>query len=332
MRIVFFGLKEHDKKDYFISSLPGHELVFVDQDLNEDNLPDDTNFEIISVFVQSKITAKVIDHFPSLKVIAIRATGFDNVDINYARQKGIIVSNVPTYGSHTVAEFTFGLILSLSRRLPQSIEKVKSDVEFDHEGLKGFDLYGKTIGVVGTGKIGANIIKIARGFGMIVLAFDVAPNEQLAKSFEFQYVSLEELMRDADVVTIHVPFSDSTHHLINQNNIFQMKKGSILINTSRGDVVETEALYKAISEGHLGGAGLDVIEAENKLSENLVKEEFEPATMKNLLEASFLIKSPNVIVTPHSAFYTTEAEEAIMQTTVENILGFIQGSPKNALN
>ncbi len=332
MKIGFFGLKEQEKRDYFVSSLTGHEVVFVDSDLNEENIPQDTSFDAISVFVQSKITALVIDKFPNLKMIAIRATGFDNVDLDRAKEKNIIVSNVPSYGSHTVAEFAFGLILSLSRKIPQAVEKVKSDVEFDHEGLKGFDLFGKTLGVIGTGKIGANVIKIAKGFGMNVLAYDVYPNEELSKTFEFQYVGLEQLLRESDIVTIHVPASTETHHLINKDNIFQMKKGSYLVNTARGDVLDTDALYKAVSEGHLQGAGLDVLEAETELSENIIKEEFEPSMMKNLLEASFLIKSPNVIVTPHTAFYTTEAEQAIMQTTVENIQAFINGSPKNSVS
>lgn len=332
MKIAFFGLNEQEKKDYFSNSLSGQELSFIDADLNEDNLPEHSDFEIISIFVQSKITPQVIDHFPNLKLIAIRATGFDNVDLNHAKEKNIIVANVPAYGSHTVAEFTFGLILSLSRKIPQAWEKVKEEVEFDHEGLKGFDLYGKTLGVVGTGKIGANVIKIAKGFGMIVLAYDIYPNEQLSKTFACQYVSLEQLLRESDIVTIHVPASDKTRHLLNKDNIHQMKKGSILINTARGDVVETDALYNAISEGRLNGAGLDVIEDENQLSESLTKEEFEPKVMKNLLEASYLIKSPNVIVTPHAAFYTTEAEQAIMQTTVENIQSFIAGSAKNVVN
>lgn len=332
MKIAFFGLNEQEKKDYFLNSLSGHDISFIDQDLNENSLPQESDFEIISIFIQSKVTARVLDHFPNLKVIAIRATGFDNVDLNHAKEKNIMVVNVPAYGSHTVAEFTFGLILSLSRKIPQAIERVREEVEFNHEGLKGFDLYGKTLGVIGTGKIGANVIKIAKGYGMIILAYDVYPNEQLAKTFEFQYLPLEQLLKESDIVTIHVPATPQTYHLINKDNIHAMKKGALIINTARGDVIETEALYKAISCGYLKGAGLDVLEGEANLSEDLTKDEFEPTIMKNILEDSYLIKNPNVVVTPHAAFYTTEAEQAIMQTTVENIQGFIEGSPKNVVN
>lgn len=329
MKIAFFGLKEQEKRDYYINSLTSHQVVFVDQDLNEDSIPQDTSAEIISVFVQSKVTSQVINAFPNLKLIAVRATGFDNIDLKFAKEKNIVVSNVPSYGSHTVAEFTFGLILSLSRKIPQAIERVKEEVEFDHEGLKGFDLYGKTLGVIGTGKIGVNVIKIAKGFGMTILAVDTYPNEQLAKTLEFQYVQLDNLLKESDIVTIHVPATPQTYHLINKDNIYNMKKEALIINTARGDIVETEALYKAFSEGHLKGAGLDVMESENQLAEDPSKEEFEPKLMRNVLEANQLIKNPNVIVTPHTAFYTTEAEKSIMQTTSDNILSFINGTPKN---
>lgn len=332
MKIAFFGIKEQEKKNFFLNSLTGHEIVFLEADLNEDSMPQDTNAEIISIFVQSKITPKIIDSFPNLKMIAIRATGFDNVDVKHAKEKNISVSNVPAYGSHTVAEFTFGLILSISRNIPEAIARVKSEVEFDHEGLKGFDLFGKTLGVLGTGKIGANVIKIAKGFGMNVLAFDVYPNMKLSLDFGFQYVTLEKLLAQSDIVTVHVPASEKTHHLLNKNNISQMKKGAVLINTARGDIIETEALYEAISGGNLSGAGLDVLEGEAQLGENLSKEEFEPTLMKNILEDNFLIKNPNVLVTPHTAFYTTEAEQSIMQTTLENIKAFINNSPANVVN
>ena len=331
MKVGFFGVNEQQKKDYFINSFRALEISFLDQDLDDENIPTQNDFDIISVFVKSKITPKVIDAFPSLKMISVRATGFDNIDLNYAKSKNIVVSNVPSYGSHTVAEFTFGLILSISRKIPQAIEKVKKEVEFDHEGLKGFDLYGKTLGVIGTGKIGANVIKIAKGFGMIVQACDLFPDEKLQNELNFQYVSLGQLLRESDIVTIHVPANKETHHLINKDNIMTMKKGAVIINTARGDVIETEAIYQSISNNHLSGAGLDVLESETELGKDLT-EEFEPKTMKNVLEDSQLIKNPNVIVTPHTAFYTTEADQAITQTTVGNIKAFLNHVPENIVN
>ncbi len=315
MKIAFFGLNGKEKETNYSNSLTGYEVTFFDQDLNEENIPEDVSADIISVFVRSKITSQVIDAFPNLKMIALRSTGFDNVDIKHAQKKNIVVSNVPDYGSHTVAEFTFGLILSLSRKIPEAIEKVKVGRQFNSEGLKGFDLFGKTLGVIGTGKIGMNVIKIAKGFGLNVLAVDTYPKEELASSLGFEYVDLEQLLKESDIVTIHVPSTNQTRHLINQENISASKKGAIIINTARGDVVETSALSRAISEGSLAGAGLDVLEDETNLSND-------PATME-------LMENPNVYITPHTAFNTNEAEEAILQATVDNIKGYIGGSPKN---
>ena len=316
MKILFSGTSERDKKDYYTNSLPGHELVFLDQDLSEDRIPKDCSAEIISVFVGSKITKKVIDSFPNLKMIAVRATGFDNVDIKYAREKRITVSNVPAYGSHTVAEFAFGLILSLSRKIPQAIDRVKTKKKFDHTGLRGFDLFGKTLGVVGTGKIGANVIKIANGFGMKIIACDSYPNQELVKTFDIKYVLLDQLLKESDIVTLHVPSLPETHHLINTNNISQIRDGSLIINTARGDIIETAALVAWLKRNKLGAAGLDVLEDEKELTS----------------KEKGLLKLPNVIVTPHTAFYTLEAEQAIAETTSENIKQFILGKTQNQVN
>jgi len=316
MKILFFGESERDKKEHYTNTLPGHELVFLDHDLSEDKLPKDRSAEIISIFVKSKMTKQVIDNFPNLRMIAVRATGFDNIDLEYAKQKNIIVSNVPAYGSHTVAEFAFGLILSLSRKIPQAIERVKTKKKFDHTGLRGFDLFGKTLGVVGTGKIGANVIKIASGFGMKIIACDSYPNQDLVKTYDFKYVLLDQLLKEANIITIHVPSLPETHHLINSKNISLVKDGSLIINTARGDIIETAALVAWLKRNKLGAAGLDVLEDEKELTS----------------KEKGLLKLPNVIVTPHTAFYTLEAEQAIAETTSENIKQFILGKTQNQVN
>ena len=316
MKILFFGESERDKKEHYTNTLPGHELVFLDHDLSEDKLPKDRSAEIISIFVKSKMTKQVIDNFPNLRMIAVRATGFDNIDLEYAKQKNIIVSNVPAYGSHTVAEFAFGLILSLSRKIPQAIDRVKTKKKFDHTGLRGFDLFGKTLGVVGTGKIGANVIKIANGFGMKIIACDSYPNQELVKTFDIKYVLLDQLLKESDIVTLHVPSLPETHHLINTNNISQIRDGSLIINTARGDIIETAALVAWLKRNKLGAAGLDVLEDEKELTS----------------KEKGLLKLPNVIVTPHTAFYTLEAEQAIAETTSENIKQFILGKTQNQVN
>lgn len=335
MKIALFGIKEQEKKDYFLKSLSQYELVFFDTILSEDSLPQDNAFEVISVFVDCLVTAKVISHFPNLRYITARSTGFDNIDTTFAKSKNIPVSNVPAYGSHTVAEFTFGLILSLSRKIYQGINRIKVGCEFSFEGLRGFDLYGKTLGVVGTGKIGTNVVKIAQGFGMQILAFDLHPNEELKQSLNLVYVPLEELLKNSDITTLHVPYTEQTHHLINRQNIFLMKKGALLINTSRGAVVETDGLFQALTQEHLGGAALDVIEEEGELKEEaelLSQNRMSKDKFKNILEDHILVNLPQVITTPHMAFYSKEAEISILETTVKNINGFLEGRPENVVN
>lgn len=332
MKIGFWEIDNQEKKDYFTKALGDHELSFFEGSLGEDCLPDKIDFDIISVFVCSQVTPKVIDFFPNLKHIAIRATGFDNIDLEAAKSKNISVCNVPAYGSHTVAEFTFGLILSLSRKIYQGVHRLKIGNEFNFEGLRGFDLNGKTLGVVGTGKIGTNVIKIAKGFNMEVLACDPQPNETLAKTLGFTYTPLEELLKNADIVTLHVPLIEETKHLINKNNIFLMKKGALLINTSRGAIIETEGLFQAITRKHLGGAALDVLEEENDLKEEaqlLVKNKIPDKEFKRILEDHLLMHLPQVIVTPHMAFYSKEAEFSILGTTANNIKAAILGNPQN---
>lgn len=332
MKICIFEVTEDEKRDYFSENLEDHELVFFEEPLTEESLPEETDFEIISVFVGSKVTDKVISAFPNLRHIATRSTGFDHIDIRFARDKNISVSTVPAYGSHTVAEFTFGLILSLSRNIPQGVNRLKMANDFDFEGLRGFDLSGKTLGVVGTGKIGSNVIKIAKGFNMKVLAFDVHQSQELKNNLGFEYVSLGELLRNSDIVTLHTPYSNETHHLINKENILLMKKGAFLINTSRGGVIDTDALFLTLTQGHLGGAALDVLEEENDLKEEaelLSRPRTTNQELKTILEDHVLIHLPNVIVTPHMAFYSKEAEFSILETTVKNIKAALSGNPEN---
>lgn len=332
MKIAFFEVTEQEKKDYFSQNLAGHEVEFFEEALDENFIPDHTDSDIISIFVGSKLNKTVIDAFPDLKIISVRATGFDNVDTQYAKSKNIKVCNVPAYGSNTVAEFTFGLILSLSRKIPQAAYRLKVSGEFSFEGLRGFDLNGKTLGVIGTGKIGSNVIKIAKGFNMRVLATDPHPNEELARTLGFSYVTLEELLKNSDIVTIHVPLMEQTHYLLNKNNLPLMKKRALLINTSRGAIVDTDALAMALTQEHLGGAALDVLEEEGELKEEaelLIQNKIPPEDFKKIIEDHILIHMPNVIITPHMAFYTKEAEFSIMETTVKNIMAALSGTSEN---
>ncbi|MFC1703541.1 NAD(P)-dependent oxidoreductase [Candidatus Omnitrophota bacterium] len=292
---------------------------------------------VLSTFINSKVDKKVIDSLPKLKYITTRSTGFDHIDIEHARSKGISVSNVPTYGENTVAEHTFALILSIARNLKKSHFKV-SEGDFSIKELMGFDLKGKTIGVVGTGHIGLRVIKMAVGFCMKVLAFDPMQNHFLEEVLGFKYADFETLLKESDIITLHAPHNKKTHHLINEDNIKLIKKGAILINTARGALVDTLALTKALDEGILAGAGLDVLEGEDIILEEKQllmrkkKELYNPEKLQLMLRNGFLLQRENVTFTPHTAFYSKEALQRILDTTCQNIKGFLEGNPANAVN
>lgn len=335
MQLAFFGAKPWEKE--FLTTaiknqIPENEPVFYDEILDKDHLPEKKDFEVISVFVDSTVDAPVIDAFPNLKLITARSTGYDNIDLNKCKERNIAVATVPSYGEETVAEYAFALILSLSRKVSKSFDQIRETGSFNLEGMSGFDLQGKTLGVVGTGKIGRNVIRIAKGFEMNVIASDNFPNEEAAKALGFTYCPLNELLAKSDIVTLHVPYLKETHHLINEKTLNQMKPGAYLINTSRGPVVETEALVKALKSGQLAGAGLDVLEEEGIIKDELdfiVSGHPEEHNLRAALANHVLIDMPNVIITPHNAFNTREALQRILQTTVDNIKAFQSGAPAN---
>lgn len=329
MKVAFFGTELIDKS-LFQNLFAGNQIIFFDKNLNDGNIPLENDFEIISVTVKSEVSKKVIDSFASLKMISVRATGFDKIDTDYASQKSILVCNVPEYGSNTVAEFAFGLMLSLTRKIPQGIFRVKDEKKFSCDGLTGQDLFDATLGVIGAGKIGINVIKIAKGFGMKVLAYDMYPDETLANKLGFSYESLEELLKKSDIVTLHCPLNKETRHLINKENISLMKDGSILINTARGEIIDTFALYEAVCNGKLAGVAVDVLEKEDYMYKDIMGT---PDEINSIIEVNTkLIQLPNVFVTPHTAFNTSKAKQSIIETTGNNILKFIEGSPVNTLH
>ncbi|MEI6288720.1 MAG: NAD(P)-dependent oxidoreductase [bacterium] len=324
-KIAFFELQGWEQK-LLKKDLKKCELKFFTEPLNEKNVKEIKDFNVVSVFIYSKIDAKILKFLPKLKLIATRSTGFDHIDIKEATKRKIKVANVPTYGENTVAEHTFALIMALSRNVHKSYMRVLRN-DFSIEGLKGFDLEGKTIGVIGGGNIGYHVIKIAKGFGMEVLVSDINQDRFLCESMGFKYSPLDELLKKSDIVTLHVPYNKKTHHLINKDNIKLFKKGALLINTARGGLVDTEALIYGLDKKIIGGAGLDVMEGED-----LIKEEkqllYDPKKLEALgclIKDHILLSHDNVVFTPHIAFYSQEALERIIHTTTENIKGFIDG-------
>ncbi len=336
MKIAFFEVPEAEKS-IFTQSFNDADASFFEEKLNEDNAQKAKDVDIISVFVGSVVNKIVLDALPNLKFIATRSTGFDHIDREPALARDIKISNVPAYGSSTVAEFTFGLILNLSRKIINANDYIRGSSDFNFfPKMEGFDLRGKTLGVVGTGKIGKNVVKIARGFGMNVIAYDLYPDMSFAKENNLTYKSFSELLAESDILTLHTPYSKENHHLINKENVLTLKKGMYLINTARGELVDTDALIFGLKEGIIAGAGLDVLEGERELKEEveiLASEQKSTRVQdyKTLLEDRVLIEMPNVIITPHIAFYSKEAEMEIIKTTIENIKGFISGNPINLI-
>lgn len=288
--------------------------------------------DVLSVFVYSRVTADLLAKAPRLKLIATRSTGWDHIDLSVCRRRRVAVANVPFYGENTVAEHTFALVLALSRKVHQAyFRTIRGDFSF--EGLQGFDLKGKTIGIIGTGHIGLHAVRIAKGFGMNVIAFDVARNAWMAETLGFEYVAFDALLARSDIISLHAPYNPQTHHMINASNIGRIKRGALLINTARGGLVETSALAKALDQGILAGAGLDVLEGEELIKEErqILSHEYPVDRLKTLLQNHILLNRENVVITPHIAFNSREACLRILDTTVTNIAGFLAGKAENLL-
>jgi D-lactate dehydrogenase len=327
LKIIFFEISTKEKNYIKKKFKKKYDLHFFPGTLTGDSIPSSiNNADVISPFIYSDISSKIISQAKKLKLISARSTGYNHINLDAAKRKHISVANVPYYGENTVAEHTFALILALSRNLHKAyVRTTRSD--FSLEGLRGFDLRGKTLGVIGAGSIGVHVIKIAKGFGMKIIASDVKPNHILTELLDFQYVSLDELLSNSDIITLHSPYNKNTHHLINMNNINRVKKGTLFINTARSGIIQPEALYHAIDKGIFGGAGLDVFEGEELLKEEnqMLTKNVSVEHLEALLKRNILLKRENVIITPHIAFDSVEAVERILDTTAENIINFFEG-------
>jgi len=335
MKIAFFGVKE-EEKEFIQSNLQGEEIYLSDKALDSEHLPSESDFDIISVFIDSKVTKDVLNYFPNLKMVNTRSTGFDHIDLKACKEKNIIVTYVPGYGDNTVAEYAFGLLLNLTRKIYWAIDQIKEAENFSLEGLQGIDLKGKILGVVGTGRIGKEAIKIGNGFGMIIYAYDPYPDYNFALAYNVKYVSLEELLKNADCITIHCPLNSNTKNLINTGNISLLKENVYLINTARGGIVETKAIIKGLESGKLAGVALDVLEEETETKDEvefLMKDSQKADELKTILENHILMKHPKVLISPHNAFNSKEALLRILKTSIDTIQSFAVGDGiKNVVN
>jgi D-lactate dehydrogenase len=346
--VVCFTETETGSERFFEEELQDHRIGFF-PDLED--IPIET--ECLSIFINSRITAEFLANHSSLHFIATRSTGVDHIDLEACNARGIAVSSVPAYGENTVAEHTFALLLAVSRRIRQAL-MIKRKGQFSLEMFRGFDLKGKTIGVVGAGRVGLHVIRIAKAFGMQVIAMDPNPSGVLSEVLGFDYVSFDELLQRSQIISLHAPFTPATLHLFNREAFAKCRRGVIIINTARGSLIKTEALLEALDSGLVAGAGLDVLEDERLfrnegsrlVADRIIKDlqrisSPEEAHIRNperlaeiqqLTANESLLSRPNVVFTPHIAFNSVEAVHRINEVTVENILAFAAGSPINLVN
>ena len=322
MNIAFFSTKKYDQ-DFFDSTNTdfNHQLTFFETGLNEHTASLTKDFNAVCVFVNDDLNAATIDLLAKngIQLIALRCAGFNNVDLKAAAEKNIKVVRVPAYSPQAVAEHAVALILTLNRKTHKAYNRVREN-NFSLEKLTGFNLYGKTVGVIGTGIIGQCFAKIMLGFGCKVLAYDIKPNEEL-KSSGVEYVELEKLLKASDIISLHCPLNEHTHHLIDQNAFEKMKDGAMLINTGRGALIDTSAVVEALKSEKLGYLGIDVYEQESGLFFNDLSE-----TVNKDDDFLRLMSFPNVLITGHQGFFTKEALEQIAQVTLQNLTDFEKGA------
>ncbi len=320
MRIAFFDAKPYDKPSFdSFGAEHGLKFKYFETKLNEDTVNLANGFDGVCAFVNDTVNAPVIDRLREMgiKVVALRCAGFNNVDMKYAFGK-IHVLRVPAYSPYAVAEHTMAMLLTSIRRIHKAYIRTR-DFNFSLVGMTGFDLHGKTVGVIGTGRIGRVFIDICRGFGMKVLAYDKFPAEGLDNGDTVRYVSLDELFEKSDIISLHCPLTEDTYHIIDEKSLERCRRGVVILNTSRGALVDAEALLTAIKSRKVGAACLDVYEEEA----DLFFEDFSGHIIEDDTLAR-LISMPNVIVTSHQAFLTEDALSNIAETTVKNIVGFFE--------
>ena len=323
MRVAVFSAKKYERDLLGAANdAYAHDLVYFDSLLEPETASLAAGFPAVCVFVNDRVTAGVIDVLArgGTRLIATRSTGFNHVDLKAARRHGIVVVRVVDYSPYSVAEFAVGLLLALNRKIHRAYNRTR-DGNFELEGLMGFDLHGRCVGTIGTGRIGRVFAAIMRGFGCDVIGYDAFPNAEFA-ALGGRYADLESVCRQADVLSLHCPLTPDTHHIMNAATFAAAKPGALLVNTSRGGLIDTEAAIEALKRGRLGGLAIDVYEQEaNLFFQDLSSEVIADDVIQRL------VSFPNVIVTGHQAFFTREAIGTIIATTLESIADFEAGRP-----
>lgn len=344
--IIYFVETEPSEEEFFGSALAEHEVHFVGEleDVAED-------VEILSTFIQSKVDVAFLAAHPRLRLVATRSTATDHIEFPSCASRHVTVCNVPSYGDTTVAEHTFALILALARRLREVMLNPKN-TRFSYEATRGFELAGRTIGIVGMGRIGQRVAALASAFEMRVLASDIDAPPALAKTLHFEFVPIDRLFAEADIISLHATLSPETYHILNAENLAKCRRGVIVVNTARGALVDTVALREALDSGQVGGAGLDVLQDErvlrqratNIIAADIVKHLRSDASaqdardadrlreLQELMLGDELLTRSNVVFTPHVAFNSAEAVGRLRRTALENIQAFVKGAPINVVH
>jgi D-lactate dehydrogenase len=322
MNILVFDTHSFEKSVLTLANEKfGHDLRFVETRLTKETAALASGFRCVCAFANDRLDQECLTILKAggTELIALRSAGFNHVDLPSAARLNLRVVRVPEYSPYSVAEHAVGMMLTLNRKLHRAFNRVR-EFNFSLDGLVGFDMHGKTVGIIGTGRIGSAVASILRGFGCNVLAYDIAPNEELAKACDVKYGSLNDLFKNSHIISLHVPLNPKTHHIIDDAALASMQKGVMLINTSRGGLIDTKSLISALKSGHIGFAGLDVYEEEQGVffedhSQDLLQDDI----------LARLLTFPNVFVTSHQGFLTQEALANIAHTTLENVLDFESG-------
>lgn len=325
MRIILFSNQTYDRDSFLAANRDhGFELHFQQAQLREDTVALAMGFEVVCPFVNDDLSRPVLEHLAAggTKLIALRSAGYNHVDLAAAQALGLAVVRVPAYSPHAVAEHGVGLVLALCRHLHRAYNRTREG-DFSLHGLTGFDLHGRSVGIIGSGQIGEVFARIMSGFGCHILAYDPYPNRAI-EALGGRFVELDELLAQSDIISLHCPLNEATKHLINTQSLARMKYGAMLINTGRGALVDTPALIEALKSGQLGYLGLDVYEEEADI---FFADRSDQPLQDDVLAR--LLTFPNVIITAHQAFLTREALAGIAQTTLANIAAWQAGNPVN---
>lgn len=332
-KILFFDVADYEVEFLNKACEGKFEYQLIRESLNGLFIPtkEQEEAQIISCFTTSRIPNDILEKFKNLELIALRSVGFNHIDIDYCKKNNIFVENTPNYGNMTVAEFALGLLLDVARKITYSANNLKNSI-VDAKCTIGTEIFGKTIGIIGLGAIGSEMARLAHGIGLKILGYDLREKEDLKEKYNVQYTDFETLIKNSDFISLHSPLTKENYHLFNKETFKLMKPTAFIINTARGELIDTQALYNALSENRIAGAGLDVLESEDTLTdvEYLVDiGRMSPQALQKTVLNNRLMKSDNVIITPHIAYDTREAINRILNTAIDNINAFVEGKIQN---